>query len=42
MTDPPTLTENFTFQIWHGHGKMTDPPPSLKILHFRFDLDMER
>ena len=49
MTDPPPLTKNFTFQIWLGHGKMTDPPPSLKtitpplkILNFRFGLDLER
>ena len=26
-TPSPTITENFKFQIWPGHGKMTDPPP---------------
>ena len=42
MTNPPTFTVKFKFHIWPGHGKMSDPPTSLKILNFRFGLDMER
>ena len=38
----PTLTETSKFQILPRYGKMTDPPPSPKILNFRFCLDMER
>ena len=41
MINPPTLAKKFEFQIWPGHGKMTEPLPSLKILNFRFGLDME-
>ena len=37
-----TPTKNFKFQIWPGHGKMTDPPPIPKILNFRFCLGMVR
>ena len=32
MTDPP----NFKFQIWPGHGEMTDPlPPFTKKFKFQ-------
>ena len=42
MNDPHTLTWNIKFQILAKYGKMTDLPPSLKILNFGFSLDMER
>ena len=27
----PTLTQNLKFQIWPGHGKVTDPHPHPKF-----------
>ena len=42
MIDPHTLTENFKFQIWPDHGKMTDPPTLTENFNFRFGLIMER
>ena len=35
LTPSPTLTPNFKFQIWPGHGNMTDTPNTL-TQNFRF------
>ena len=31
----PTLTKQYKFQIWSGHGKMANPPTLTEIFKFQ-------
>ena len=36
--DVPPITDNFKFEIWPGHGKITDIPPPTITKNFKLQI----